>query len=381
MPIKKKILLYYYYEEITIDSTTSVTRLAASLLQGLRDEYDCFILCYDQAGGIYPEEVNRITVRVPAIKRLLRKINNMIGLPRMHRVRLKRAAAKQTLKGAGHVFDAVIVPGLDDMAEVRSLYPAAKLLYWIHNISAICKPQYLSLMRYADHFVTPSRSAYQLLLQKMQPVPLPATYYFMPNWCEPVFYEDRAQRAKSLRVQYGISESALVFIFSGGDHPVKGRKLLEKILLKLSSTQAGELVFIFAGSRQAFSKNMAGNTMVLQVGLLSAEELSAHYQLSHIGLFPSQGYDHTPLTLLEMSLSGLLPVASDIGGVKEMLGNEYPLLVREPHSPANWLQVIGSVIAMAAAERKAIADRLRARVNNVYNRESAIDIMKTILEE
>ena len=100
---------------------------------------------------------------------------------------VETGAAKQKLKANGEQFDAVIVPGLDDMQDARTLFPGAKLLYWIHNISAICKPRYLSLIRYADYFVTPSRSAYHLLLQKMQPAPLLASYYFLPNWCEAAF--------------------------------------------------------------------------------------------------------------------------------------------------------------------------------------------------
>lgn len=381
MPVKKKVLLYYYYEEITLDSATSVTRLAASLLQGLQDEFDCFVLSYEDNGGIYPQAVQRIPVVIPTIKRLQRKINNSIGFSRIHWVRLKRAAARQRLKSGSEQYDIVIVPGLDDMADIRSLFPSAKLLYWIHNISAICKPEYLQQIKYADYFVTPSRNAYHLLLQKMQPAPLLASYYFMPNWCEPLFYQERKQRADDLRSKYGISTEALVLMFSGGDHPVKGKRMLEKILPQLSNNQGIELVFIFAGGRHDYSKNKSGNMTVLQVGLLSAAELSAHYQLSDVGLFPSQGYDHTPLTLLEMVLSGLLPVASDIGGVKEILGNDYLFLVREPHSPDNWMRMLESVIRMPTAERKLIAGQLRSAVDSVYNRSQSIRIMKAILNQ
>ncbi|HNP23894.1 MAG TPA: glycosyltransferase family 4 protein [Panacibacter sp.] len=379
--MKKKILLYYYYEEITTDSSTSVTRLAASLLEGLQDDFDCFVLSYEDKGGRYPRGAKRIAVSIPVLKRLQRKVNNSLGLSRLHWVRLKRGAAKQKLKANGEQFDAVIVPGLDDMQDARTLFPGAKLLYWIHNISAICKPRYLSLIRYADYFVTPSRSAYHLLLQKMQPAPLLASYYFLPNWCEAAFYLDRKEEVALLRALYGIGDDAFVLIFSGGDHPVKGKRMLEQILPQLRSPEGKELVLIFAGGRQAVAKSRTGNVWVLHVGQLSQAALSAHYQLADAGLFPSQGYDHTPLTLLEMSISGVLPLASDIGGVKEMLGNDYPFLVHEPHSPENWIRLLEQLTAMPAAERKAAAAALRSAIELVYNRDHSLAIMKNILQQ
>ena len=89
--------------------------------------------------------------------------------------------------------------------------------------------------------------------------------------------------------------------------------MLEQILPQLRSPEGKELVLIFAGAGRLLPKSRTGNVWVLHVGQLSQAALSAHYQLADAGLFPSQGYDHTPLTLLEMSISGVLPLASDIG--------------------------------------------------------------------
>ena len=57
MPLKRKILLYYYYEEITTDSSTSVTRLAASLLEGLQDDLIA-VLSYEDREAATPVERN-----------------------------------------------------------------------------------------------------------------------------------------------------------------------------------------------------------------------------------------------------------------------------------------------------------------------------------
>ena len=56
----------------------------------------------------------------------------------------------------------------------------------------------------------------------MQPAPLLASYYFLPNWCEAAFYLDRKEEVALLRALYGIGDDAFVLIFSGGDHPGEG---------------------------------------------------------------------------------------------------------------------------------------------------------------
>ena len=60
-----------------------------------------------------------------------------------------------------------------------------------------------------------------------------------------------------------------------------------------------------------------------------------------------------------------------------MLGNDYPFLVHEPHSPENWIRLLEQLTAMPAAERKAAAAALRSAIELVYNRDHSLAIMKT----
>lgn len=374
-----RLLIYYYYEEITRESNNSVTRLVASLAEGLQGDYEVFMLSFESGQGNFPVRSNRIIIKVPAWRKILRKINNTVGLKRIHWRMVQKVSVKDDLRKRSEKFDAVIVLGLDDVADARDLFPSAKIVYWIHNISALCKPHYLKLVNLADYFVTPSRKAYHFLQEKLQPQPLLAEYFFMPNWCEPVFMQQHSERVAALRSGYGIPDEAVVFIFAGGDHPVKGKIMINKILQRLDDKNLKNLVFILAGSKQPKNILQLGEILVIHAGLLSLSELAAHYQLADIGLFPSLGYDHTPLTLLEMTVSGVLPVASDIGGVKEILGADYPFLVEEPHSSENWFQKLIALLMLTPGQRDEIAAGLREKIINVYNNEKALSVMREIL--
>ncbi len=276
-------------------------------------------------------------------------------------------------------YDAVLVLGLDDVKTVRQYFPAAKILYWIHNISAICKKEYLYNVNKADYFLSPSRTTYQLLLRKLQPVPLTAEFYFLPNWCEEVFKQANTSLSNTLKKKHALFSDSIVFIFSGSDLKLKGKFIIEKVIKKLATKQNRELIFFFAGSDENKGEYKIGNIRVINVGLLPPHLLAAYYHISLFGCFPSLAYDHCPLTLLEMVHCNVLPIASDIGGVKEILGNEYKFLVNEPHSVCAWINTILKTIFLSCEERSNYINTLKERVIKTYNKEASVKVIEDIM--
>lgn len=375
----KAILIYYFYEELLIDATTSVTRLVATITEGLQLDYDMYYLSFAYTPGAYPKKANRVHVKIPLWRKALRRLNNLMGIKRIHWRMVQRSAVKATLSRFNKHIDAVIVLGLDDVGDARKFFPDAKIIYWIHNISALCKPQYLRLINEADYFVTPSRNAYHLLMQKIQPSPLTAEYYFMPNWCNEVFLHDYSEEMIALREHYAIPESAFVFIFTGGNHPVKGKNMINKLIKNISGKSEKKIYLIIAGEDQPFSLVEYENITVLHVGLLPVHMLAVHYRIANFGLFPSMGYDHTPLTLIEMAFAGVIPIASDIGGVNEILGADYPFLVREPHHSGHWVEAVNKALDMENTDRETIVASLRKKVGEKYTFENALSVMHRII--
>lgn len=373
----KKILVFYYNEELRTDSNTSVTRLVASLTEGLSAKYEMHYFVFGAVS--YINCSNPVFLKVPVLSRLKRKINNTIGLKRMHWQPLKRKAAIQYLQRIKHRYDAVLVLGLDDVKYVRKYFPDSIILYWIHNISAICKKEYLYSVNDADYFLSPSRTTYKLLLQKLQPVPLTAEFCFFPNWCEDIFKQRSSTLVAEIKRKHGIEDHLPVFIFSGSDLRLKGRFIIEKVIKKLASSVKREVLFLFAGGRADIPEYCEGCIKVINVGLLSPEQLAAYYHVAQFGCFASLGYDHCPLTLLEMINCGVMPIASDVGSVKEIVGENHLFLVDEPHSVSNWTEVIESALLINAEERARLVGLLKKRINDVYDRNKAFKIIEEIV--
>ena len=376
----KKILVYYYNEEVELQSTNSVARLIASMINYLQDIYEVTYFTFKPHTQQNSANAKQIFIDIPKSYRLQRKINNALQFKRMHWFDLKKKAVRDFVKKDKTQYDTVLVLGLDDVKAMRHYFPGAKILYWIHNISAICKKEYLYNVNDADYFLSPSRTTYHLLLQKLQPVPLSAEFYFVPNWCEDVFKQRNEVLINSLKALHSITSETIVFIFSGSDIKLKGRFILEKAIRKISVQQGKDVLFFFAGSDNKKGIYNLGNIRVTDVGLLQPDTLAAYYQIAMFGCFTSLGYDHCPLTLLEMVHCNVLPIASDMGGVKEILGSGHQFLIKEPHSVTAWVNHIQKAIDFNEDERMQQLIPLKERVITIYNRNAAIEIFENILQ-
>ena len=376
----RKILVYFYNEEITMQSTTSVTRLVASLINGLQKKHAISYFTFQAEQYSTKLNAETISLSVPKWAQLKRKINNSLGFKRIQWFGLKRNAVRRFATEHKDAYDAVLVLGLDDLKEVRRFFPKAKILYWIHNISAICKKEYLYNVNDADFFLSPSRTTYHLLLEKLQPQPLTSEFYFIPNWCEEVFKQRDEVLINTLKEKHAVSNDSIVFIFSGSDLKLKGRFLIEKVIKKLATVTDQQIIFFFAGSNKKNETYQAGNIKIIDVGLLQPRMLAAYYHIALFGCFSSLAYDHCPLTLIEMVHCNVLPIASDIGGVKEILGNEHPFLVKEPHSVTAWVNYMQKAIELNSEKRMVLLNPLKEKVISIYNRNGAIEIFESILQ-
>jgi glycosyltransferase involved in cell wall biosynthesis len=379
--LMRRILVYFYNEEIEISSTTSVTRLVASLIESLDRRYEIHYFSFEADTKAKIPGAKRLLLKIPTLKRAQRKINNALRLKRIHWHHLKKNAAKKFAQRNKEAYDAVLVLGLDDVSDLRKYFPASKILYWIHNISAICKKEYLHNVNDADYFLSPSRTTYKLLLQKLQPVPLTAEFRFFPNWCEDVFKQPNQPSANQIKEKHSIPEGVPVFIFSGSDLKLKGKFIIEKAVKSLAAKTNKEIIFLFAGSKARHDEYREGCIRVIYVGLLSPDILAAYYHVAHFGCFASLGYDHCPLTLLEMVNCNVLPLASNVGSVKEILGQGYNFFVEEPHSVSGWINVMQKAIHLSGEEREEHVAALKEKILATYDRNIAVKVFEEIMAE
>lgn|GEM_PF-5368721 len=377
----KKILVYYYNEEIEIDSTTSVTRLVASLMRSLEPNYEIHYFSFKAPFQIQSSNAKPVFLQIPKLKRAQRKINNALRLKRIHWHQLKKNTIKKFVQKNKESYDIVLVLGLDDVKEVRNYFPAAKILYWIHNISAICKKEYLYNVNDADYFLSPSRTSYKVLLQQLQPQPLTAEFRFFPNWCEDVFKQTNQSHMEEIKKKHSITAGMPVFIFSGSDLKLKGRFIIEKAVKLLAAKANKEIIFLFAGGKIKRDEYKEGCIRIINLGLLSPNVLAAYYQVAHFGCFASLGYDHCPLTLLEMVSCNVMPIASNVGSVKEILGEHHNFLVEEPHTVSSWVSAMQKALTLSSEERKQSVASLKTRITTTYDKNIAVKIFEEIMIE
>lgn len=376
----KNILVIFYAAEVKSDSTNSVARLTAAVIKFLEEKNNIIFFTFDPNYQDIQVKTKPRFVQITKGQRIKKRLVNIFYKHKKIRdFQLTRQAIRNAAIDTQKKIDYIIVLSLDDVSFLRKNFPGAKILYWIHNISAICKKEYLYNVNLADYFLSPSRTTYHLLLQKLQPVPLTAEFCFMPNWCEEVFMQKDDILIRSIKEKYNIRQDSMVFIFSGSDLKLKGKFIVEKAIKKLAEETNSEILFFFAGSTVDSHEEQIKNIRIVHLGLLEPAVLAAYLHVANFGFLPSLAYDHCPLSLLEMISCDVLPIASDMGGIKEISGPAYPYLINEPHEVNSWKAAMLQVLAMNETERIFQSNMLKERVEKIYTKKAAMDTLSEII--
>ena len=369
----KKILICYYNDEIITDSTSSISRLVASVIHELEAQYAVTFFTFKSG---YADELlatKPVPIYIKISERLKQKFVNLFHHgKKIKDFHLKRNSLLTTIKKSDIYYDLIIALGLDDVKFLRNQFPSSVIIYWIHGISAIYNKDYLRHINKIDYLWSPTKTVYKKIINELHPVPFLAEFQLMPNWAEDIFCVKNDERIMQIRHQYNINDSAKVFIFCGGDLKLKGMFLLKRAFKCISKrTDKNIIVFVIGGAEQP-EEVYNGVVRLLHIGLLHPTILSAYYNAAQFGLFPSLGgYEHAPLTLLEMIQTNVLPIASDVGGIKEMLGTDYPYLVDAPHSVGEWVQKIEMLLQIDDKEKYCLLNSLHQRLKT-YTRMAAL---------
>jgi glycosyltransferase involved in cell wall biosynthesis len=189
-------------------------------------------------------------------------------------------------------------------------------------------------------------------VEQLHPTPLLAQFQLIPNWAESIFDIEDNTLISEIQERHQISKDSKVFIFCGGDNKLKGWFLLNRAFKKISQKNLLNITVIVTGGSRREDEVHSEKVRVIYAGVLEPKILSAYYRLAEYGLFPSLGgYEHAPVTLIEMIKCNILPIASDVGGIKEMLGENYSFLIDQPHSVETWVNNIEKMIALTDEEK------------------------------
>ncbi len=191
-----------------------------------------------------------------------------------------------------------------------------------------------------------------------------------------------------LKQQLGIAANEVVLGFSGELREKKGQQFLLEALRQVQSVRPAVLLII--GELRAESQTLvqtfrsqfpeAGDRILITGHLESVVTVAHHLQLCDVYLQPSL-WDGLPNALLEAMACGCVCIASDAGGIPEVItsGEQGYVLSR------NQLHYLGEavveVLALPAPEREKMGGAARSHICRHYALPQEPDFLKGLLSE
>jgi len=152
---------------------------------------------------------------------------------------------------------------------------------------------------------------------------------------------------------------------------------------QIAATKNPKIVFLAVG------KGPDSDSVKLQVaqlgitanfrlaGFVSDEDLSSYYNLADLFVLPSKSGEGLPLVALEAMACGLPVIATNVGGISEILLDDYGKLV-PPNQPE---LLAAAVLDYAALDFSSRKNELRAMVEKRFSWDANVERLAQIYEE
>ncbi|AUP78175.1 glycosyltransferase family 4 protein [Flavivirga eckloniae] len=148
------------------------------------------------------------------------------------------------------------------------------------------------------------------------------------------FYKLEASEKKALKTKHKV-DGKTIFTWCSKDRPKKGLGLILNAWKRIYNNELNIELWIIGAKRD---QDIEG---VKFLGLVPNGELPEYYQISDCYLFPTLTHEGFGLSLIEALHCGNYCIASNLGGVAEVLQNgKYGKLIDNPHFIEDWVNAI-----------------------------------------
>jgi glycosyltransferase involved in cell wall biosynthesis len=162
---------------------------------------------------------------------------------------------------------------------------------------------------------------------------------------------------------------------NGIDTLIESANLAVKKNPKIVFLAAGKGPDMVSVQQQIKELGLEGNFKL--AGFVPDEELHLYYNAADVFVLPSKSGEGLPLVANEAMACGLPVVATDVGGIKEILPNDYGRLV-----PANRPELLAdAILEFAARDFSHIREELHARVEQRFSWDANVERLIEIYEE
>lgn len=148
------------------------------------------------------------------------------------------------------------------------------------------------------------------------------------------FYAIEENKKKILRYEFNCGDKK-IFLWCSQDRPKKGLHIILDVWKRIYRTNRNIELWIIGTEKK---QNIEG---IKYIGKVPNKVLGKYYQVSDVFLFPTLCHEGFPLSLTEAIHSGCYCIASNLGGVSEVLENgKYGKLIENPHFTSEWITAI-----------------------------------------
>jgi glycosyltransferase involved in cell wall biosynthesis len=158
-----------------------------------------------------------------------------------------------------------------------------------------------------------------------------------------------------------------MFLYLGGNSYIKGFNILIKALESLNSRQ-----FKIYMTRISNTGNLPSSLRdkIVAIGEVAYNELPKLHSKAHALLFPSIWEEPSPYVIIESMLMGTIPVASETGGVLEIIGDSpAQSYLFDPGGIDMFIDRIERILTLDKEDLENIGYKLREHVLRNFNNE------------
>ena len=246
--------------------------------------------------------------------------------------RLKQLTAKHERLVVLIVDDYNLLFGVQEWLTRSGLRSRIAIVFFIHGMSYFFDtPHATTFYRSIDEIVFLTHASYAL--ERARTLEMPCEVSVVWNGIDKTRFRpvDRATKGE-LRRAVGLPPEGIVFLWLARDQRKKGLHIVLRAWEEFAPRHPEvQLAVVGAPARESIER-------VTFFGSVPYRDVAPYVQMCDVYLFPTLWSEGFGLSVVEALSAGLLTLASDIGPMREVLGDgRYGRLIAEPHVVGHWL--------------------------------------------
>jgi glycosyltransferase involved in cell wall biosynthesis len=213
------------------------------------------------------------------------------------------------------------------------------LLYYYQGFDVLYKDDRAQPFLHAiDELLFLTKASYQYFKNVYNELPMRCNVLYNATNSKQ-FYKLNILEKEGLKKELGFN-SKLTFIWCSQDRQKKGLHIILDVWKRIYNGNPQEMQLLIVGLNREIVQDG-----VMNIGRVTNDQVAKYFQISDFYLFPSLWKEGFGIVLAEALKCGCYVIASNQGGISEVLGNgAYGKLVENPNFIQEWIEAITASI-------------------------------------